>query len=104
MKNFSFSLQSVYNIKLVRREQAERALAKAMAELKEANERLDNIRRERTIAVNEYVKTLSPGAADPETIRLQAAYLESLLKHETEEYGKIQRLKIIQEDRRKEAI
>jgi flagellar export protein FliJ len=55
MKRFKFSLQTVHNVREIRRDAAERELAAVSAELKGAHERLETVLRQRKTAMDKYV-------------------------------------------------
>lgn len=55
MKRFQFSLQAVHNVREMRRDAAERALAAAAAELKGAQAQLETVLRRRQLAMDNYL-------------------------------------------------
>lgn len=85
MKKFCFSLQSVHDLRLNRREQAERALADKDREVQEAAARLADLENKRATAMRAYAELMRmTDAPDAQEIALRADYIALLERREND--------------------
>lgn len=79
MKRFNFSLQTVHNVREIRRDAAERALAAVAAELQGAREQLERVLRQRQAAMDKYLLILQSQEIDAVTFASHTDYIGSLV-------------------------
>ena len=79
MKRFQFSLQTVHNVREIRRDTAERALAVVAAELKLAQAQLDTVLRRRQLAMDKYLLAHQSQEIEAAIFVSHTDYLGSLL-------------------------
>jgi flagellar export protein FliJ len=103
MKKFKFSLQSVHELRELKKDEAEQDLAKASARVLDASSRLDDIIRERNLAADSYLQTLLTGNLSPQEAALRANYLDSLARQESEARLFLERLEREREEVRRNA-
>jgi len=89
MKRFKFSLQAVHDFREMRRENAERELAQAAAELERANALLDEVLRARQTATQNYTEIISSRELNAPTMVAHTDYLGSLIRREREARAQI---------------
>lgn len=78
MKRFRFQLQTVHNMRETHRDEAERNLAEAAAQVSAAAASLDEAERLLTIAAETYAAMLQSGVLDAHEASLRASYLLTL--------------------------
>lgn len=100
MKRFRFPLQSVHNWRESLRDEAERRLGQAIAEVKKAHAKLEEATRARAVATETYLKQLQAGAINPHEIALMSNYLSQVIERETEARRQLMALEEEQETRR----
>jgi flagellar export protein FliJ len=79
MKRFTFSLQTVHNVREIRRDAAERALAAVAAELQGAQGQLERVLRQRQFAMDKYLLILQSQEIDAVTFASHTDYIGSLV-------------------------
>ena len=79
MKRFTFSLQTVHNVREIRRDAAERALAAVAAELQGAQGQLESVLRQRQLAMAKYLLILQSQEIDAVTFASHTDYIGSLV-------------------------
>jgi flagellar FliJ protein len=89
MKRFKFSLQAVHDFREMRRENAERELAQAAADLERANALLDEVLRARQTATQNYTEIISSRELNAPTMVSHTDYLGSLVRREREARAQI---------------
>jgi flagellar export protein FliJ len=82
MKRFHFSLQTVHNVREIRRDAAERALAAVAAELQGAQGQLERVLRQRQLAMDKYLLILQSQETDAVTFASHTDYIGSLMLRE----------------------
>src|SRR5215467_5643235 len=82
MKRFKFSLQAVHDLREMRRDAAERELAKANAELVLAQKQVEDIRQRRASALACYAALQQTKDLDAVTIGSHNNYINSLMQLE----------------------
>ncbi len=80
MKRFKFRLQTVHNLRTQRRDEAERALLKAAAEVSAGEAALAELQQQRAAAENKMARATGQVYADE--LALQLGYLEFLAQRE----------------------
>ena len=78
MKRFQFSLQAVHNVREMRRDAAERALAAVAAELKGAQAQLETVLRRRQSAMENYLLLHQSKEIEAATFASHTDYIGSL--------------------------
>ena len=78
MKRFQFSLQTVHNVREIRRDEAERALAAVAAELQGAQVQLEAVQRRRQIAMDNYLRLQQSNIAEATVFASHTDYIGSL--------------------------
>ena len=84
MKRFVFSLEAVRQLRDSRRDEAERQLARAAAEVERASEQVENVLRSRDAAFGAYRDALDSGDANPHDMAMRAAYFSHLNAREAQ--------------------
>ena len=79
MKRFTFSLQTVHNVREIRRDAAERALAAVAAELQGAQGQLESVLRQRQLAMAKYLLILQSQEIDDVNFASHTDYIGSLV-------------------------
>lgn len=79
MKRFKFSLQAVHNVREIRRDAAERALAAVAAELQGAQEHLERVLTRRQSAMNNYLLLHQAHKVEAATFATHTDYIGSLI-------------------------
>ena len=92
MKKFRFTLQTVHDLRMRTREEAEREFARATHNLNEARAQLQEAVRQREQAVDAYATLLYSGKFDAQEAALQTDYLRALTQLEIEQRARIQTL------------
>lgn len=103
MKRFQFSLQSVHNLRQLHRDEAERDLARAAAEVSHASASLDEAAHIRHAALETYAATLRSGALNPHEAALRASYLAALVRREADARERVAALERERDGRRQAA-
>jgi flagellar export protein FliJ len=100
MKRFRFSLQTVHNVREARRDMAEAELARAAAELRQAEAQLDAARQARLAREEQHAAALTPGALDLREIEFRVAYLSTLAARERDASSRVGQLEREHEEQR----
>lgn len=82
MKRFQFSLEAVHNVREMRRDAAERAMAAVAAELQGAQAQLEKVMRQRQSAMENYVLLHQSTKIEAAHFASHTDYLGSLSLHE----------------------
>lgn len=104
MKRFRFSLQSVEDVRVARRDEAERELARIEGEIHNALAMLDKAIEKRVDATKDYIELLTRGTNDPQIVNLKINYIQSLALREKFERERITELQRYQENKRTNVI
>ena len=80
MKKVPFPLQAVHDLRELRREEMERQLAEAAAEIGEAKAQLEEATRLHSVMVESYAQNYGSGVIDPEAAEMRANYLAALVR------------------------
>lgn len=100
MKRFRFPLQAVHNLRQMRRDEAERELAQAAAEVSHGAARLDEVACTRTAATEAYLRALQKSDIDQHEMALRINYLASLTQRESEARARLAELESAREAQR----
>ena len=84
MKKFRFTLQTVHTVRELRRDEAERVLARASDAVRDANDSLEEVRRARDRAAENFAVNIHTGEINPFHAALSADYLAALTRRELE--------------------
>lgn len=84
MKRFRFSLQTVHDVRSTARDEAERRLASANADVAKANDSVMETRNIRDREADALVVKYRTGDLDPRETALRFGYLEALSRQEAE--------------------
>lgn len=82
MKKFEFSLQTVHNVREIRQEREEAALAQLNAEADDAQTKVVSAEKNRIKAYDDYTERLQSGTLDPVEMVLTTNYLSALTNYE----------------------
>lgn len=82
MKRFNFSLQVVHNVREIRRDTAERALAAVSAELQAVQEQLETVLRQRRSAMDKYLLLQQSPEIEASVFATHSDYIASLILRE----------------------
>ena len=82
MKRFQFSLEAVHNVREMRRDAAERAMAAVAAELQGAQAQLEQVLRQRQSAMANYVLLHQSTVIEAAHFASHTDYLGALVLHE----------------------
>jgi flagellar export protein FliJ len=104
VKRFKFSLQTVHDLRCSRKEEAERGLAQASADVADAEERLEKAKEARSAALEGYSKTLRSGVLDLREESLRMHYMTLLAQREEEDRKRLAALKHAREERRRALV
>ena len=104
MKRFKFSLQTVHDLRVNIRDQAEQALAAASASVSEAAARVEEMERLRRAAAEDHAAKLQSGAVDPFEAALFVNYMHAMAKRETEARRRLSMLERERDARRELAV
>ena len=102
MKRFKFSLETVHNLRELRRDEAERQLAHAAAVVLTAVAAIEEIERQR--ATTEAKLACATGLVCAAELALQVNYLDLLAKREQEARMRLAALECEREERRQAAL
>ncbi len=102
MKRFKFRLQTVHNLRAQRRDEAERALLKAAAEVAAGEAALAGLQRQREAA--ESKMTRATGQVYADELALQLGYLEFLAQCERDLCNRLAELEQMREAARANAL
>jgi len=80
MKRVPFPLQTVHNLREMRREEAERQLAQAASAVDEAAAQLEEAIRFHAATAEEYAENYGAGALDPQEAAMRSNYLTALAR------------------------
>lgn len=100
MKKFRFTLQPIHDLREMRRDEAERSHAQAIAAVTEANSRLDEAESTRREAAESLRSLLQHGQLDPHEVALRSSYLSSLIAREADARTRLAALEEERERRR----
>lgn len=101
MKKFRFTLQPVHDLREMRRDEAERSHAQAIAAVAEANGRLDEAENTRREAAESLRRVLQSGQLDPHDVALRSGYLSALIAREADARTRLAALEDERERRRR---
>ena len=104
MKRFKFSLQAVHDLRETAREEAERHLARAGAEVSHAAAELDRVLRLRETETANHLARLQRGALDAHEIALHMGYLDALAQREREARAHLLAAERARDERRQAAV
>jgi flagellar export protein FliJ len=82
MKRFQFSLQTVHNVREIRRDAAERELAAVAAELQGVQEQLETVLQQRRSAMNKYLLLQQTQEIEVAIFASHSDYISSLILRE----------------------
>jgi flagellar export protein FliJ len=82
MKKFKFTLQSVHNVREIKQEREELALAQLQTEANRASAQVEAAENARINAYKDYAQRLRTGEIDPVEMALTVKYLNALSTHE----------------------
>ncbi|MEW6732112.1 MAG: flagellar export protein FliJ [Acidobacteriota bacterium] len=103
MKKFSFSLQSVLDLRSARRELAARELAEAQQQVENAEAQLEKTHQAHNNAIESYINALSSGV-DVQELALHTDHIASLAQRSKQEQAHITTLEQLRDNKREAAM